>query len=238
MNRTFTPTWSMRFLALGFALLGHAATGATTQPEVTVTFSVVAVETALPELTVRRGRETATITAAPFERSNPITYQGPALLEFYGPKKGDPKLPAPILGSVVLPQNARKLTLLAYTAPDQSIRFWVVKEDEADLPPNHARLINFTAEPLTVNYDNTKVITIASLGAENIPADHRRVVLKVAAFRNEQWQIVLNNMVGIPEAASAVIIFLNSESKYFRSNDYEQPNPLQMFVLPPWETSP
>jgi hypothetical protein len=213
---------------LGLAGAAHAQPSGEPVPQadvVSLQFRVMAWGGDVPALAYGR-RQKIEATEVNLRSAN-HSYSGPATLTFtrYTDKADDPKA-APVVASVKLPADAKKVTLL--TMPTGKGRYAMYAVSEDTMPPRHSRVHNLSSEPLVVGYNANERVELAPGGSVLVTAPGRAVVIRVARQVNGRWRELFNNIVELSETGSTNVLL----------SPGPQGGGLGMFALAEWPAEP
>ncbi|MDF3055924.1 MAG: hypothetical protein K0R17_139 [Rariglobus sp.] len=218
----------IRHFILPIALLGtlHAQTPDSVLPEeeqVSLQFRLMAWLGDVPALNYGRHQkieltETATV-------SEIQTYSGPITLKFTtAVEKPDPRKPAPVVASVLLPKDSKRVTLLTVPAGRARYAMYVIPEDPAGLPAKHTRIHNLTTDRLLVALGTNGPIELAPATSVIATAEGAALVIRVARKTNGQWRELFNNVVEMSDTGGPNIMLIHGQ----------QGAGLGMFAVPLW----
>ena len=162
-------------------------------------------------------------------RSYIQTYAGPTTLAFtLAVEKPDPRIPSPIVASVLLPKDAKKVTLLTIPAGHGRFAMYVIPDDPASLPVKHARIHNLTTERLLLGLSGGERIELAPATSVLTTAPGPAVVIRVARMVNDQWRELFNNVIEFDETGGPNVLLINGQ----------QGAGIGMFAIPSWPRTP
>jgi len=208
------------------------------KPSVSLTFSVVSWGEAISDLYYKSGGTLKKIAAPAFEPSASIQYTGPAELVFYTrqlptsdaaldssessaavstkPKPG--KARETEAGRVLLPTDETHATiLLAPTNPGRYQGF-VIPGDPTKFPFGQAKLINIHNQPLAIKFNRSGAVLLKPNESKVVaPGADSSLVIEVAAYKNEKWKRLLDNIFTLHENEQAMVIFSSGDYKFFRT---------------------
>jgi hypothetical protein len=220
----------LRSICLFLALLGasRAQPAAETAPPtdvVSLQFRLMAWGGDIPALAYGRRQK---VDATEINLRSAIhSYTGPATLTFtIFTNKTDDKRPAPVIASVTLPKDAKKVTIL--TMPTGGGRYAMYSISEDAMPPRHSRLHNLSNEPLVVGYNADERVELAPGGSVLVTAPGRAVVVRVARQINGRWRELFNNIVELSETGSTNVLL----------SPGPQGGGLGMFAMAEWPAEP
>jgi hypothetical protein len=152
-----------RLLCLFLALTAALTAQPDAQESVSLEFRLMAWGGDVPALTYGAQKKKIEPTEINL-RSMTHAYTGPATLGFslHNPSVDESK-PAPVIATVNLPKDARKVTIL--TMPTGRGRFAMYSISEDAMPPRHSRLHNLSTEPLLVAYNMNDKAELAPGGS-------------------------------------------------------------------------
>ena len=198
----------LRHFSLCLALIvGLRAQSQAPEEVVSVQFRILAWHGDVAALSYGRNQKVDATEMTSYSETQ--TYTGPATLIFNPyPRKKDYRTPAPAVASVLLPADAKKVTLL--TIPDGHNRYgmYMIREDGGSLPARYVRLHNLTAGRLLIALNTNERIELAPAASALATAPGKALVVHVARLVNNRWRELFNNVVVLDDTEGRNVLFI------------------------------
>jgi len=231
-----------RFLAPTLGLLCYAqwllAAVCAANPSETRTleFTLLGLEAVNPEFSFKTNGHAEKIRAPEFARSRVVKYRGAGGLIFT--HSGTTPDQPPVTTSVTLPDKAQRVTLIVVKKAADKYELMAFPDDASDFPAGHARILNLTAELLTLNYNLAKTATLEPGKMIYIPGDRQRLILKVEQLRDGKLTQVAESVQSLTNDQRLGLLLVKSDASIFKVTYYDESskalNDIQVFPLPPW----
>ncbi|MBW8782977.1 MAG: hypothetical protein JF599_13980 [Verrucomicrobia bacterium] len=207
----------------------------------------------ISDLYYKSGGTLKKIVAPAFEPSASIQYTGPAELVFYtrqvptsaaasdssaessaevSTRSKPGKARETEAGRVLLPTDETRVTILLAPTPPGHYQGFVIPGDPTKFPFGQARLINLYNQPLAIKFNRSGAVLLKPNESKVVaPGADSSLVIEVAAYKDDKWKRLLDNIFTLHEDEQAVVILSSGDYKFFRTGDGDVESEVHVTVL-------
>jgi len=210
-------------------LLSSWATG---QPEkVSCQFSVVGWGKSISGLYYQTGENLEVMEEIPlFEKSKDYPYRGEGTIYFFDSSEKSSSARKPVAAAKIPTGSSHIMVLLA--PKEDGYIAHSLRDDPSNIPIGKGMVINLTPHPLGMRLKDSEPVRIESGKQTLVHADAKKLVQMEMHYQvDEKWMKFTNVILPVRPTQQTLIIFLASDSAYFRSIDHQAAEPIQMIVL-------
>lgn len=201
------PPFILCFVLLGVLHAQTPSAGPPVEDQVSLQFRILAWHGDVGVLGYGRNQKVDATEMTSYSEAH--NYTGPVTLTFTPyPRKKDDRKQDPVLASVLLPKDARRVTLLTVPAGRGHYGMYVIPEDDTGLPARHVRLHNLTTYRLLIRFNANERVELAPATSVLVTAPGKGLVIRVARIVNGQWRELFNNVVALDNAGGGNVLLI------------------------------
>lgn len=224
-------------LCVALASLAFGQNPASEAQRISIEFTVVGWGQEITDLAYRQGGTLKKLEVIPlFKKSKTFRYTGPSTIKFYRQTgtatepRQDPAEDSAV-ATVAIPAELKRVMILL-SPQAEGYQALVVPDDLNSIPTGQALIMNLATVRLALRANKTTGFALAPGESKLVrPGTKSLLQMEVAYQKGDGWKKSDNFFLPLPSTYQTTILFLHSDSDYFKNVDGAIQNPIQMVVL-------